>query len=98
MSITERIEQKITQALSPEQLDVIDDSAKHQGHGGWREGGETHFRVVVVSQLFEGMTRVARQQKIYQLLAEEMAERVHALQLKCVTPAEAAKTLGEKSD
>lgn len=90
MSITERITHKIQEALAPEQLDVIDDSAKHQGHGGWREGGETHFRVVVVSSAFEGQSRVARQQKIYQLLAEEMTERVHALQLKCVTPEEIA--------
>tara|TARA_R110002072_G_scaffold19040_25_gene70629 strand:+ start:22320 stop:22610 length:291 start_codon:yes stop_codon:yes gene_type:complete len=90
MSIAERIEQKLRDALLPEQLQVIDDSDKHKGHGGWREGGETHFKVVVVSQTFAGQSRVARQQKIYQLLAEEMAERVHALQLTCVTPEEAA--------
>jgi BolA protein len=67
---------------------VVDESAKHKGHGGWREGGETHFHVTVVSEAFEGKSRVDRQRMVYALLAEEMAERVHALALTTKAPGE----------
>ncbi len=88
MSITERINKKLSEALAPTVLDVVDESTKHKGHGGWREGGETHFHVTVVSDAFEGKSRVDRQRMVYDLLAEEMAERVHALALTTKTPAE----------
>ena len=88
MSITERINKKLTEALSPSVLEVVDESAKHKGHGGWREGGETHFHVTVVADAFEGKSRVDRQRMVYALLAEEMAERIHALALTTKTPAE----------
>lgn len=89
MSIAERINQKLTEALAPSVLEVVDESAKHKGHGGWREGGETHFHVTVVADAFEGKSRVERQRMVYALLADEMAERVHALALTTKTPAEA---------
>ena len=54
--MAERIAAKLEAALSPERLNVIDESHQHQGHGGWREGGETHFRVDIVSQTFAGLT------------------------------------------
>lgn len=88
MSITERINKKLTEGLTPSRLEVVDESAKHQGHGGWREGGETHFHVTVVTDAFEGKSRVDRQRMVYALLAEEMAERVHALALTTKTPGE----------
>lgn len=88
MSITERINKKLTEALAPSRLEVVDESSKHKGHGGWLEGGETHFHVTVVSDAFEGRSRVDRQRMVYDLLAEEMAERVHALALTTKTPAE----------
>lgn len=88
MSITERINKKLTEGLTPSRLEIVDESAKHQGHGGWREGGETHFHVTVVAQAFAGKSRVDRQRMVYALLAEEMAERVHALALTTKTPGE----------
>ncbi len=88
MNIAERINKKLNEALTPVVLEVVDESAKHKGHGGWREGGETHFHVTVVSAAFEGKSRVDRQRMIYALLAEEMAERVHALALTTKTPGE----------
>ena len=88
MSITERINKKLTEGLTPTVLEVVDESAKHKGHGGWREGGETHYHVTVVSDAFEGKSRVDRQRMVYALLAEEMAERVHALALTTKTPGE----------
>jgi len=88
MSITERINKKLTEGLTPTVLEVVDESAKHKGHGGWREGGETHYHVTVVSDAFEGKSRVDRQRMGYALLADEMAERVHALALTTKTPSE----------
>jgi BolA protein len=89
MTIAERIKQKLTDALAPSLLEVVDESEKHKGHGGYREGGETHFHVTVVSPEFEGKSRVDRQRMVYALLAEEMAERVHALALTTKAPSEA---------
>ena len=90
MSMAETIKQKLTAELAPLRLEVADDSHKHQGHAGWRPGGETHFRVEVVSDRFDGQSRVARQRLVYDILAAELAGGVHALQLKTLTPAEDA--------
>jgi BolA protein len=88
MTVAERIETKLTDALSPLRLRVVDDSDKHKGHAGWREGGETHFRVEVVSEAFDGKSRVERQRMVYNLLADELSGAVHALQLKTLAPSE----------
>lgn len=88
MAVAETIEQKLTQAFAPQRLKIVDDSEKHKGHAGYREGGETHFRVEIVSQAFAGESRVARQRRVYAILAEELAGRVHALQLTTLTPEE----------
>jgi BolA protein len=86
--VATRIQEKLTAALSPVRLVVIDDSSKHAGHVGARPGGETHFTVDVVSSAFEGLSRVARQRKIYEILAEEVAGPVHALAMIVKTPKE----------
>jgi BolA protein len=86
----DRIRAKLEAGLAPQTLDILDESAKHAGHAGARPGGETHFRVRVVSAAFAGLGRVERQRKVYALLAEEMAERVHALALETRTPDEEA--------
>jgi BolA family transcriptional regulator, general stress-responsive regulator len=85
-----RLRAKLEAALSPTSLTIEDESAKHAGHAGAREGGETHFRVSIVSQAFSGLNRVERQRKVYAVVAEELAERVHALSLTTLTPDEAA--------
>jgi BolA protein len=88
LAVAETIEQKLTQALAPQRLKIVDDSEKHKGHAGYREGGQTHFRVEVVSAAFAGQSRVARQRRVYEILAAELAAGVHALQLKTLTPEE----------
>ena len=88
MAVAETIERKLTEALAPLRLRIVDDSEKHRGHAGYREGGETHFRVEVVSRDFAGLNRVARQRRVYEILADELDEQVHALQLKTLTPEE----------
>ena len=88
MSTKDIIQDKLTQALAPQALEVIDESDHHSGHGGWREGGETHFRVRVVSSVFAGMSRVNRHRKVNELLADELAAGVHALAIEARSPEE----------
>ena len=88
--VAARIEAKLREALSPSKLDVIDESHLHAGHAGARPEGETHFRILVVADVFDGMSRVARQRRINAILSEELAGPVHALAMKTLTPAEAA--------
>lgn len=88
MSVKSRIEDTLTRALAPERLDVLDESHQHAGHGGWREGGETHFRVKVVSAAFAGKSRIDRHRLINGLLAAELANRVHALAIEAKAPGE----------
>ncbi|WP_114395233.1 BolA family protein [Oleisolibacter albus] len=88
MSYAARIETKLTEALAPTRLRVKDVSHRHAGHAGAHAAGETHFIVEVVSAAFAGKTPVARQRLVYDLLRSELAERVHALQLRTLTPAE----------
>ncbi len=91
MRVAEIIKQKLTDALSPVQLDITDDSHKHAGHAGSRPEGESHFSVFIVSQAFEGKSRVQRQRLVYQALAEEMKQRIHALALHTLSPNEQEK-------
>ncbi len=90
MRMAERIREALTAGLAPERLEVVDQSHLHVGHAGHRPGGETHFHVTVVSAAFEGLSRPERHRRVYALLAEPMRERVHALGLTTLTPAEAA--------
>lgn len=82
------MERKLTEALSPVRLEVVDQSHLHRGHAGARPQGESHFRVEIVSGAFEGKTAVDRQRMVYAVLAEEMAAGLHALSLATLTPAE----------
>jgi len=88
MAVADRIRAKLASALEPQRLEIIDDSHRHAGHAGAREGGESHFTVEVVSGAFEGMSRVARQRLVYDLLKDELAGPVHALALRTLTPGE----------
>ncbi|MCW5749114.1 MAG: BolA family transcriptional regulator [Alphaproteobacteria bacterium] len=89
-AVAEAIERKIRGALAPTTLVITDDSAKHAGHAGARDGGESHFTVEIVSAAFEGKSRVARQRLVYDLLKGEFAQGLHALALITRTPAESA--------
>ena len=89
-AIFDAIQQKLGAAFQPSRLEIEDDSARHAGHAGARPGGESHFNVVIVSGLFEGQGRVARQRSVYSALAEELAGPVHALSLKALAPGEQA--------
>lgn len=88
MSYADRIRRKITDGLAPVRLELVDQSHRHAGHAGAAPGGETHFELVVVTAAFAGLSRVARQRRVHELLAEELSERVHALSIRAMTPDE----------
>ena len=88
MSIKERISAKLTAAFAPQSLDVVDESHRHEGHAGHRPGGQTHYRVYIVSDAFKGKSRVDRHRMINSLLADELSGGVHALALHVQAPGE----------
>jgi len=90
MSVVERIRVKLTATLSPTHVELVDESALHAGHAGARPEGESHFRLIVVSDRFIGHGRLERQRMIYQALDELMQSDIHALSIKALTPDEAA--------
>lgn len=85
-AVSDTIARKLRDHLAPSLLEVVDDSARHAGHAGSRDGGETHFNVKVVSEAFAGLNRVQRQRLVLTLLAEELAGPVHALSLDLQAP------------
>ena len=90
-NVEQNIRAKLTAALTPERLAIEDQSDRHQGHSGWREGVASHFHVEIVSGSFEGQPRLARHRRVYEILADELAGDVHALALTTLTPGEAAE-------
>jgi len=91
MSLCDHIKSILTDALTPIYLKVTDFSESHKGHSGYREKGESHFNIVIVSNIFEGKSRIERQKVIYSLLATELRTKIHALTLKTMTVNEAEK-------
>jgi BolA family transcriptional regulator, general stress-responsive regulator len=89
--IATSIEAKLRAALSPMDLTIDDESARHAGHVGARQGGGSHFRVRIVSEKFNSLSRVERQRLVYAALAEEIAAGVHALALTTLTPEESRR-------
>ncbi len=89
-SVADRIEHLLRDEFSPQHLEVIDESALHAGHAGARPGGESHFRVEVVSERFRGKNRVQRQQMVYEALDELIKGGIHALSMMTKTPEEFA--------
>lgn len=88
MSVATTIERKLRDAFSPQMLELVDESERHRGHAGWREGGETHFRLRMRAEAFEGEGRIARQRAVNRVLAEELSGPVHALAMDLKAPDE----------
>jgi BolA protein len=80
MPIAEDIHARLSAAFSPEVLEVQDDSERHRGHAGWREGGETHFNVKIRATSLAAMNRVERHRAVHRALGE-LTDRIHALSL-----------------
>jgi BolA protein len=88
-SVAQSLERKLRRAFDPALLQIDDDSARHKGHAGSREGGESHFNVTIEAAAFAGVSRVQRQRMVYAAVAEELAGPVHALSVKALAPGEA---------
>jgi BolA protein len=85
-AVTELIRTRLEQAFSPQRLEVVDDSDRHAGHAGASESGESHFNVVVVSDVFQGLSRVERQRRVNAALKEAFDGGLHALSIKALAP------------
>ena len=94
MNILDTITEKLTEAFKPQSLRVEDESHKHEGHAGHRPGGETHFRVYIVSEAFRGKGRIDRHRMINTALAREFDGGVHALALHASAPGEPGSAQG----
>ncbi|HUL89914.1 MAG TPA: BolA family protein [Pseudolabrys sp.] len=88
MRTADIITKKLTEAFTPDSLKVLDESHKHEGHAGHRPGGQTHFRVYIVSEAFKGKSRIERHRMINQLLSAELNDDVHALAIHATAPGE----------
>lgn len=88
MRTSDIITQKLTEAFSPQSLRVEDESHRHEGHAGHRPGGQTHYRVYIVSDAFKGKTRIERHRMINGVLSSELAGGVHALAIHAAAPGE----------
>ena len=88
MSLADDIRGRLA-ALEPQSLELVDESERHHGHAGWKEGGGTHWRLAIVSRRFAGQSAVARHRMVYQAIGELMHNPIHALAIQASTPEEA---------
>ena len=86
MSTRDIITEKLVSRFQPIHLEVIDESDRHRGHSGWREAGETHFRVRIATRQFVGMTRLAQHRLVMAALEAELNGGVHALAVEILPP------------
>ena len=93
MSVEQTIRQKLIEAFAPSALDVVNESHRHAGHAGSPGTGESHFAVKLVSSAFSGKSRLERHRMVNQVLADELAGKVHALAVTAQSPEDEAPTL-----
>ena len=79
---------RLDAALNPTTIDLVDDSEKHRGHGGYNPAGESHFSLMIESPAFTGKARIERQRMVHAALGDLLDERVHALSIKARAPGE----------
>ena len=87
MNVATEIRERLA-VLEPESIELVDESEKHRGHAGYREGGATHWRLAIVSPRFAGQPVVARHRMVYQALGNLMQNPIHALAITARTPEE----------
>ena len=86
MSKADEIRSKLVAALAPIELDVVDDSESHRGHGGYQEGGGSHYNLRIRAAVFDGKSRIARHRMVHAALGPELIGRIHALALDLDVP------------
>lgn len=88
MRVADVIARKLNDAFAPQSLDVQDESHLHAGHAGHRPGGQSHYRLYIVSEAFAGKSRIERHRMINAVLASELAGGIHALAIHATAPDE----------
>ena len=88
MNLKDLITRMLNERLAPSELAVIDESEQHRGHSGWREGGQTHFLIDIVSPAFIGKSRVERHRMVNDSVREAFDRGIHALAVKARAPGE----------
>ena len=81
MRVSDEIRTRLEAAFAPTRLEVVDDSESHRGHGGYREGGESHFNVTIRAPAFAGQSRILRHRAVHDALGKALVARIHALSL-----------------
>ena len=82
MNYVDIIEKTLRECFQPDFLEVIDESELHRGHAGFKEGTQTHFRVMIRAKIFEKMSRVSRERAIHKALGSGIMQNIHALSIK----------------
>jgi BolA protein len=93
MSVERDIKDKLTEAFAPEALEIVNDSHRHAGHAGSPGTGASHFTIKVVSAAFAGKSRLERHRMVNEVLAQELAGKIHALAIKALAPEEQSLSL-----
>lgn len=86
--VATEMRRRLSLAISPSRIELVDDSEQHRGHGGYNPAGESHFTLRIESAAFAGKSRVERQRMVYAALGDLMEERVHALSIRASAPGE----------
>ncbi len=86
MTVGDEIRTCLQAAFAPSALEVVDDSERHRGHAGYREGGQSHFNVMIRAAAFAGQSRIARHRAVHAALGADLVGRIHALALDIEAP------------
>ena len=84
--VAREMHRRLTEALDPTKIELVDDSEKHRGHGGYNPAGESHFSLLIESPAFAGKSRIERQRMVHRALGDLLDERVHALSIRAQAP------------
>ena len=90
MSVEEKIRKNLTAMLNPTRLEIINESHLHAGHSSSPGTGESHFRILIISELFDGKSRLERHRMVNDALRDELKNSIHALAMSTLSPKEAA--------
>lgn len=82
MGLANEIESRLVEAFSPEHIEVIDESEGHRGHAGFQEGGESHWRIILSGDPFDGQSRIERHRAIHSAIGKDILDRIHALAIE----------------
>ena len=82
MAISDEMREKLQAAFQPRELEIVDESEKHRGHAGYREGGQSHFQVTISAEAFGPMSRIERHRAVHAALGRDLVGKIHALALQ----------------